>query len=230
MKNAPIIVALDFESAGEARALVARLGAEANFYKVGLELYSAAGMDFVRELTSLGKRVFLDLKLYDIGETVRRAVAQIARSGAEFLTVHASGAVMRSALEGRGDSGLKILAVTVLTSFGEDDLRELGYACAVPELVALLALNAVKTGVDGIVCSALEAPAVRGIAGRETIIVTPGVRSAGTARGDQKRVAAPAEALANGADYVVIGRQITRAADPTAALGRLLEETSVAGT
>src|SRR6266851_6691275 len=127
----PLIVALDVESAAEARALVKRIGPQVNLYKVGLELFTAAGMDFVRELTGLGKDVFLDLKYYDISETVKRAVAQVARSGARFLTVHASGAVMRAAVEGRGDSRLRLLAVTVLTSFDRQDLAELGYDCEV---------------------------------------------------------------------------------------------------
>src|SRR5450756_2348290 len=133
----PIIIALDVESAGEARALVARLGDSVSFYKVGMELYAAAGMEFVRELVGQGRQVFLDMKFYDIGETVKRAVAQVARSGVSFLTVHGSGAVMRAAVEGRDDSPLQLLAVTVLTSFDEADLADLGYACSVRDLVAL---------------------------------------------------------------------------------------------
>lgn len=224
MTECPIIIALDLESADEARALVSELGSNAGFYKVGMELYAAAGMDFVYELKALGKRVFLDMKYYDIGETVKRAVAQVAKSGADFLTVHASGAVMRAAIEGRGDSHLKILAVTVLTSFGDDDLRELGYMCTVPELVKHLAGVAAGCGVDGMITSALEVRTVRAIAGPDRILVTPGVRSAGAAKGDQKRVSTPAEALANGANYLVIGRQVTRAADPRAAFEKLVEE------
>lgn len=220
----PIIVALDVESAEEARGLVARLGPQSDFYKVGMELYAAAGMEFVRELMAQGKEVFLDLKFYDIPETVKRAVAQVARTGVRFLTVHAVGSVMRAAVAGRDGAGLKLLAVTVLTSFGPKDLRELGYDCPAAELVAKRARQAMEAGVDGIVSSPREAAAVRTIAGPKAIIVTPGVRSAGTAAGDQKRVSTPADAIRAGADYLVMGRQITRAADPGAEFARVMEE------
>lgn len=220
----PLIVALDFDSPRKARELVDRLGGEVAFYKVGLELYAAAGMDFVGELIAAGKDVFLDLKLYDIGETVKRAVERIAASGVRFTTVHGSGAVMRAAAEGRGASGLKLLAVTVLTSFDREDLADLGYPCAVSELVALRVRRAMEAKIDGIVCSPLEAALVRGTAGPHAILVTPGVRSAGAGKGDQKRVATPAEALRDGANYLVIGRQITRAHDPAAEVRRILEE------
>ena len=220
----PLIVALDFESAAKARELVSRLGNHISFYKVGLELYAAAGMEFVRELIGQGKDVFLDLKLYDIGETVKRAVAQVAASGVRFTTVHGSKVIMRAAVEGRGSAPLKLLGVTVLTSFDQDDLADLGYPCTLADLVALRVRKAREAGIDGIVCSALEAAAVRTIAGPEAILVTPGVRSAGAGKGDQKRVATPAEALRNGADYLVIGRQVTRAEDPSAEALRILEE------
>jgi orotidine-5'-phosphate decarboxylase len=220
----PLIVALDFDSAAKARELVDRLGPEAGIYKVGLELYAAAGMDFVGELIAAGKDVFLDLKLYDIGETVKRAVARIAATGVRFSTVHGSGAVMRAAVEGRGASHLKLLAVTVLTSFDREDLADLGYPCAVSELVALRVRRAMEAGIDGIVCSPLEAALVRQTAGPGAILVTPGVRSAGAGKGDQKRVATPAEALRDGANYLVVGRQLTRAHDPAAELRRILEE------
>src|SRR6266540_1275670 len=127
MTHNPIIIALDVETAGQARELVSRLGGSISFYKVGMELYAAAGMDFVRELTGQGKDVFLDMKFYDIGETVKRAAAQVARAGVRFLTVHGSGPVMRAAIEGRGSSNLKLLGVTVLTSFDQQDLADLGY-------------------------------------------------------------------------------------------------------
>jgi orotidine-5'-phosphate decarboxylase len=224
MKPNPIIVALDVESAAEARALVARLGGSVSFYKVGMELYAAAGMDFVRELLGQGKDVFLDLKFYDIPETVKRAVAQVARTGVRFLTVHAVGSVMRAAAEGRAAADLKLLAVTVLTSFSRADLDDLGYACEVSDLVTRRARQAMAAGMDGIVASPLEAAALRRIVGPTAILVTPGVRSAGAGRGDQKRVATPAEAIRDGADYLVMGRQITRAADPAGELARVLEE------
>ncbi|MEQ1883960.1 MAG: orotidine-5'-phosphate decarboxylase [Bryobacteraceae bacterium] len=224
VSESPLIVALDVESAAEARELVARLGTSASFYKVGLELYTAAGMDLVRELKSQGHRVFVDLKLYDIGETVKRAVARVASSGADFLTIHASRAVMKAAVAGKGDTTLKLLAVTVLTSVDDNDLRDDGYATNVSDLVALRVRNAMQDGVEGIVCSALEVSKVRAIAGPKAILVTPGVRSAGAAVGDQKRIATPAEAMANGASYLVIGRQVTRAQDPKSEMDRILAE------
>ena len=226
MKPSPLIVALDVETAAEARALVANLSDSVSFYKVGLELYAAAGMDFVRDLKAQGHRVFLDLKLYDIGETVRRAVAQVARVGVDFLTVHGSIEVMKAAVAARGEKGLRILAVTVLTSFDESDLRQMGYSCSVAELVELRVRNAMEAGADGLVCSPVEVARVRAIAGDQAVLVTPGVRSAGAAAGDQKRVATPAEAIAHGADYLVIGRQVTRAADPRAEAERVLSELS----
>jgi orotidine-5'-phosphate decarboxylase len=200
------------------------LGDSAGFYKVGMELYAAAGMDYVRSLTGRGKRVFLDMKYYDIGETVKRAVSVAAKSGATFLTVHAVGQVMRAAMEGRGDSDLKLLAVTVLTSLDEADIYDMGHYCTVSELVAMRVRQAREIGIDGIVGSPLEARKIREIAGPDSILVTPGVRSRGVAQGDQKRVATPAEAIRDGADYLVIGRQVTRATHPAAALAKIREE------
>jgi orotidine-5'-phosphate decarboxylase len=226
MNRNPIIVALDVESRAEARALVGAIGPAVEFYKVGMELYAAAGPDMVRELKDCGKQVFLDLKFYDIPETVRRAVAQVARLGVRFLTVHAVESVMRAAVEGKGTSGLQLLAVTVLTSFGPDDLAGLGYTCTASELVTLRAKQAVATSVDGIVCSPLEVAAVRAVA-PGCVLVTPGVRSPGASHGDQKRVATPAEAIRNGADYLVIGRQITRSTDPAGEAARILHEIHV---
>ncbi len=220
----PIIVALDLESAAEARALVNTLGDSVSFYKVGLELYASAGMDYVRELTAEGKDVFLDLKLYDIGETVKRAVRQIAKSGVRFLTIHTPVSVMRAAVEGRADSKLELLGVTVLTNFDQSDLADRGCMTPIPEVVADRVTKAVASGLNGIVCSPLEAAMVRRTAGPNAIIVTPGVRSAGAGHGDQKRVATPADAIRDGANYLVIGRQITRAADPASEARRILEE------
>src|SRR5579872_7336040 len=208
MNPNPIIVALDFESAAEASALVTRLGDRVDFYKVGMELYAAAGMAFAQELRAQGKNVFLDMKFYDIPETVRRAVCQVARAGLQFLTVHGSDAVMRAAVEGRGAASLKLLAVTVLTSFDQQDIQDLGYPCEVSDLVDLRVRKARAVGVEGIVASPLDAARIRRIAGPAAILVTPGVRSAGAAKADQKRVATPAEAIRDGANYVVMGRQI----------------------
>ena len=224
MDHNPIIVALDVETADQARTLVADIGEAVEIYKVGMELYASAGISFVSELISQGKHVFLDLKFYDIHETVRRAVAQVARQGVRFLTIHASKQVMRAAAEGRGASGLKLLAVTVLTSVDQTDLEADGISKPLAEVVDLRVRNAVECGIDGLVCSPLEVARVRAIAGPDAVLVTPGVRSAGSATGDQKRVATPAEAIANGSNYLVIGRQVTRAKEPAEEVGRILAE------
>ncbi len=226
MNKNPLIIALDFDAPEQALSLVDRLGNDVDFYKVGMELYAAAGMDFVRNLLDAGKRVFLDLKLYDIGETVKRAVRQIATTGVRFVTVHGSGPVMRAAVEGRSGSSLQLLAVSVLTSFDQEDLADLGYPCPVEDLVSLRVRKAMESGLDGVVCSPLEAARVRELAGPEAILVTPGVRSEGAARGDQKRVATPAEALRDGANYLVIGRQVTRSSNPRSEVARIQAEIS----
>lgn len=190
-----------------------------------MELYAAAGMEIVSQLHSLGKKVFLDLKLYDIGETVKRATRQICESGAvTFLTVHGSRPIMRAALEGRADSKTGLLAVTVLTSFDQEDLADLGYPMAIADLVEFRVRMAIESGMEGIVCSPLEIARVRRVGGTNLQVVTPGVRSAGAAVGDQKRIATPSEAIRDGADYLVIGRQVTRASDPRAACEQILAE------
>lgn len=220
----PLIIALDVDSVDEARRLVSSIGEAAQFYKVGMELYAAAGMDFVRELKAAGNRVFLDMKFYDIGETVKRAVAQVAKAGVDLLTVHGSQEVMRAAAAGRSGAVTRLLGVTVLTSFDESDLLQLGYPCDVASLVKLRVNNAIAAGIDGVVCSPLEVARVRELLGPDKLIVVPGVRSPGAGAGDQKRVASPAEAMAAGASYLVIGRQVTRAADPKAAVHQILSE------
>ena len=223
----PIIVALDVDTADEALQIVKTLGDQATFYKVGLELYSAAGMPFVRQLAvSFRKKVFLDLKLYDISETVKRATRLIAQSDVTFLTIHARRKVMQAAVEGRGDSQTKLLAVTVLTNFEQSDVADLGYPAGttIADLVRSRSRQAAETGVDGIVCSPLEVGAVRQIAGPKMVLVTPGVRSAGAASADQRRIATPREAIRNGADYIVVGRQVTRAEDPGVAYQKILDE------
>jgi orotidine-5'-phosphate decarboxylase len=181
-------------------------------------------MPMVRELVDRGKDVFLDLKLFDIGETVKRTVEVVARTRVRFLTVHSSAAVMRAAIAGRGGAPLKVLAVTVLTSFDQQDVRDLGFERSLAELVEWRVRKSVECGVDGLIASPVDARAVRSLAGPEMLLVTPGVRSDGTDRGDQKRVATPADAIRDGANYVVMGRQITRATDPRAEVARVLEE------
>jgi orotidine-5'-phosphate decarboxylase len=225
----PIIIALDVESAADARALITRIGPRVNFYKVGLELYAAAGIDFVRGLLADGHRVFLDLKFYDIPETVSRAVARVASTGVDFLTVHAVPSVMRAAAAAKQGSNLRLLAVTVLTSFGPEDMDDLGFGGTIAELVARRAHKAMELDIDGIVASPLEAAAVRNIIGPDAVLVTPGVRSAGAEKGDQKRVATPAQAIRDGASYLVIGRQVTRAADAAAEVDRILFELAEVG-
>jgi len=220
-------VALDVESTTEALQLIAKIGPVVDCYKVGMELYAAGGMEFVGQLGSFGKKVFLDLKLYDIGETVKRATRQICETNPiSFLTVHGSTSIMKAAVEGRGKSQTKLLAVTVLTSFEDKDLLEIGYTVPVLELVELRVRKAVESGMDGVVCSPREVELVRRVGGADLKIVTPGVRSPGVAAGDQKRTATPREAISNGADYLVIGRQVTRAADPRAMCEQILAEIS----
>jgi orotidine-5'-phosphate decarboxylase len=220
----PIIIALDVESASDARALIARIGSRVNFYKVGLELYAAAGPDLVRGLLADGHQIFLDLKFYDIPETVSRATARVAELGVRFLTVHAVPSAIRAAASAKQGSGLQILGVTVLTSFGPEDMDDLGYQGTVADLVERRARKAIELGADGLVSSPLEAARLRNALGPQPILVTPGVRSAGADHGDQKRVATPAQAIADGASYLVIGRQVTRAKDPAAEVDRILME------
>lgn len=224
----PIIIALDVDSVSEALGLIDKIGPAADFYKVGMELYAVGGMDLVRQITRVGKNVFLDLKLYDIGETVKRATKQICTIGApNFLTVHGSRSVMEAAVEGRGNSSTRLLAVTVLTSFDQNDLADLGYATPVSELVELRVRKAVESGIDGVVCSALEVARVREVGGPNLKLITPGVRSMGASKGDQKRVTTPLEAIRNGADHLVIGRQVTRAENPRLACEQILSELAV---
>ena len=213
----PLIVALDVENSAQALSLVDQLAETIDFYKVGMELFAAEGMPIVEQILKRDKKVFLDLKYYDIGETVKRAVACVAASGVHFLTVHGSPAIMRAAVHGRGNSRLKILGVTVLTSWDDHDLKEMGYALSMNQLVENCVKAGVSANIDGFICSALEVARVRQFTGPHSILVTPGVRSRGAAAGDQKRVATPAEAIAAGASYLVIGRQITRAENPRAA-------------
>src|SRR5918993_3082805 len=212
-----LIVALDMGSVAEARTLVGQIGDAAGFYKIGYRLAYAGGLEFAGELIGAGKKVFLDLKLHDIGNTVREGVESLARVGATFLTVHAYPQTMRAALAGRGRSSLKLLAVTVLTSYDDADAREAGYAHTVADLVATRCAQARDAGIDGIVCAAPEAARVRTIVGTDRLIVTPGIRPAGAAAGDQKRVVTPREAIRAGADHIVVGRPITGAADPRGA-------------
>jgi orotidine-5'-phosphate decarboxylase len=214
-----LIVALDFPEVEAAEALVQRLGASVTFYKIGLELVMAGGLDLARRLVDAGKCVFLDVKLLDIENTVERATRAAAATGATFLTVHATDAkTLRAAVAGKAGTGLRILGVTVLTNLDATDLLEQGIAETPAELVARRARLARNAGCDGIVASGLEAASVRKAVGGDFTIVTPGIRALEHAAGDQARVATPQTAIAAGADYLVVGRPITQAADPRRAV------------
>jgi orotidine-5'-phosphate decarboxylase len=226
-----VIVALDLSDIDQARRMVAMLGDEVSFYKIGMQLVFAGGLVIIDELTATGKRVFLDMKLLDIDNTISGAVESIARLGVTLMTIHAYPKAMRAAVgaarwnasEGR-EPGLGLLAVTVLTSMDDADLAGAGYAEDAPRLVARRAADALAAGMDGIVCSAQETEAVRSIVGSKMTIVTPGIRPADAVAGDQKRTMRPSEAIAAGADFLVVGRPITAADDPAAAARRIVAE------
>jgi orotidine-5'-phosphate decarboxylase len=223
-----LIVALDVPSEEQARDAVGRLNGVATFYKVGLQLQAMIGPEFIRWLLQCGAKVFLDYKYLDVDETVRQAVARAADLGVTFVTVHAQGAAMRAAVEGRGSSGLRLLAVTVLTSLDGADLQEMGFRPRVEDLVLSRARRALDAGCDGVIASGQEAGLIRGDVGNRLVIVTPGIRPTGTNRDEQKRAATPAEAIAAGADHLVVGRPILRAADPAEAARRILDEIGAA--
>jgi orotidine-5'-phosphate decarboxylase len=219
-----LIVALDVESVDAARALVATLGDAVSFYKIGMELAYAGGLALAAELKRGGKRVFLDLKLHDIGATVERATRQIARLGVDFLTIHAFPQTMQAAKAGAGASPLRLLAVTVMTSYDDADLQEAGYALGVTELVTQRAVQARSASIDGLILSPLELVPIRALVGPDMLLVTPGVRPAGADAGDQKRIMTPAQAVRAGADHLVVGRPITRSPDPRSAAERIVAE------
>jgi orotidine-5'-phosphate decarboxylase len=219
-----LIVALDLPGVEPAEAMIERLGDSVTFYKIGYQLSYAGGLPLVQKLTAAGKKVFIDLKLHDIGNTVARGVESLSSLGATFLTVHAYPQTMQAAVEARGNSGPKILAVTVLTSYNEVDVEEAGYRLTIADLVATRARQAKALGVDGIVCSPEEVAALRAIVGEAMSLVTPGIRPAGSASGDQKRIMTPARAIAAGADYLVVGRPVVEAADPKAAADSIQAE------
>jgi orotidine-5'-phosphate decarboxylase len=219
-----LIVPLDLPGVAEAEAMVARLGDSVTFYKIGYQLAYAGGLPLARTLSDAGKKVFLDLKLHDIGNTVARGVESVAKLGATFLTVHAYPQTMKAAVEARAGSDLKILAVTVLTSYDDGDLHAAGYRLNVSDLVEARAQQAQVLGVDGLVSSPEEAASLRKIVGHQMNLVTPGIRPVGTSSDDQKRIMTPGRAIAAGADYLVVGRPITAAADPKAAADAIQTE------
>jgi len=219
-----LIVPLDLPGVPQAEAMIARLGDSVTFYKIGYQLAYAGGLPLVRQLAEAGKKVFVDLKLHDIGNTVARGVESVAKLGATFLTVHAYPQTMKAAVEGRAGSDLKILAVTVLTSYDDGDLHAAGYRLGVSDLVEARAQQAQLLGIDGLVCSPEEAASLHKIVGHQMVLVTPGVRPAGSATGDQKRIMTPGRAIAAGADYLVVGRPVLEAADPKAAADAIVAE------
>ena len=223
-----LIIALDLPDIARAEALIAELDDAVNFYKIGLELTYAGGLPLAERLIRDGKKVFLDLKLHDIATTVARATAAVARLGATFLTVHAYPQTLKAARQGLGDSPMRLLAVTVMTSYDDADLAEAGFAFGVAELVARRAAQANAAGIDGLVLSAAEVPAIRAAFGPDLLLVTPGIRPRGAAVADQKRVMTPKDAIAAGADYLVVGRPVTAAPDPRRAAEAIVTEIAAA--
>jgi orotidine-5'-phosphate decarboxylase len=218
-----LIVALDFPSYDEARGLVDRLGDTVSFYKIGLELLFADGLTLASELKNDGKRVFLDMKFLDIGNTVEKAVASVAHLGFDFLTIHGiDSKTMQSAVKGRGKAPLKLLAVTVLTSLDQSDLKEQGISLSPRDLVLKRAKLAQDAGMDGVIASGQEAASIRAATGANFLIVTPGIRLPGGDAGDQKRITTPEDALRDGANHLVVGRPITAAGDPKRAAETVL--------
>lgn len=219
-----LIVALDVPDVASAEAMIERLGDSVSFYKIGYQLGYAGGLPLVRKLADAGKKVFADLKMHDIGNTVARGVESVAKLGATFLTVHAYPQTMQAAANASKGSDLRVLAVTVLTSYDNEDLKAAGYQLGVTDLVTTRAQQAQALGIDGLVCSPEEAGNLRKLIKPEMMLVTPGVRPAGADIGDQKRVMTPVRAIAAGSDYLVVGRPILAAADPKAAAEAIVAE------
>jgi orotidine-5'-phosphate decarboxylase len=225
-----LFVALDVPSVDAARRLVETLGDMATHYKIGLELVFGGGLDFALGLKAAGKAVFLDMKLLDIGNTVEKATANVARMGLDYLTVHGHDRkTLDAAVRGRGDSKLKLLAVTVLTSLDAADLDEQGIVGRAPaDLVVHRARLAKAAGFDGVIASGQEAALVRTAVGTKFLIVTPGIRPAGTDQADQTRAVTPLIAIGAGATHLVVGRPITEAADPRSAAAAILSDIAAA--
>ena len=217
-----LYVALDLPSIEDARAMVAAIGDSVVSYKIGLQLLPLGGTQLGAELKAQGKNVFYDFKFHDIDATVEKAARSVAGLGADILTVHARPDVVRAAVKGRGDSDLKVIGVTVLTSLDTQSLKDIGYHNTPEELVMHRVRQAVEAGMDGVVSSPLEAEAIRAVVPKDFLVVTPGVRLPGGDAGDQKRIATPYDALRNGASHLVVGRPITASKDPAAAAQAVL--------
>jgi orotidine-5'-phosphate decarboxylase len=227
-----LIFPLDVPTADEAKEWVEKLDGTVRFFKIGLELYTATGVSLVPYLVGRGKRVFLDIKYYDIPETVKGAVRKIAQMGVSFATVHGNGAIIRAAVEGRGNSDLKLLSITVLTSLDNDDLKDLGLGGSVTDLVLLRARKSLEAGCDGVISSPKDASGIRSMiaseirpkSGDRFLIVTPGVRDRLASKDDHKRQSTPTEAIESGADYLVVGRPIRQAVNPAQKAKDLISE------
>lgn len=219
-----LIVPLDVPTTEQAHEIIDELGDAVSFYKIGLQLFPVGGVKLAHDLIADGKKIFLDFKFYDIGNTVKNAVASATEFGATFLTIHGDRDIAAAAVAGRGDSDLKILAVTVLTSMNEKSLADMGITEPVADLVVKRARIALEAGCDGVIASALEAKRLRDELGPDFSIVTPGIRSAGVAHDDQKRVVTPLDAITAGADHLVVGREITQANSPRDAAANVLDQ------
>ncbi len=224
-----LIVALDVPTVADARAIVAETAGAVGVYKIGMQLQFAGGLDLARALAAEGHRIFLDVKLLDIDNTIEKAIENIVHMGMTFVTLHAYPKAMRAAVKAKGDAPLGLLGVTVLTSMDEADLSDAGYAgTTVADLVARRGADARAAGMGGIVCSPREAATLRPIVGPDLVLVTPGIRPAGSAAGDQKRIATPADAIRAGSDYLVVGRPVLAAEDRRGAAARIVEEIAAA--
>jgi len=226
-----LMLPLDVPTVAEAETLVNQTEGAVGVYKIGMELQFAGGLEFARELAESGHKIFLDVKLHDIDNTITKAVRNVAKMGMTFMTVHAYPKTMRAALKGLAEEGnpdLCILGVTVLTSMDETDLVAAGYTGPIASVVEARAKDAKLAGMGGIVCAPTESADMRKVLGDELVIVTPGIRPAGSAAGDQRRVMTPADAIEAGSDYLVIGRPISKANDPRAAAEAVVEEISSA--
>lgn len=223
-----VIVALDVPDVAQARHVVETLGDDATFFKIGYELAFVGGLELAKALASSGRKVFLDLKLHDIPNTIEKGVGQIAKMGMTFLTVHAYPQTLQAAAKGAAGSGLGVLGVSVMTSMDDGDLARAGYGIGVADLVVRRARQTYEAGCKGLICSASDIINVRAAVGQGLTLITPGIRPAGSDVGDQKRVMTPAEAIRAGADHLVIGRPITGVADPKAAMRAILAEIEAA--
>lgn len=219
-----LIVALDVTTIKEAKDIVQKLDGLVSFFKIGIILHTATGLEFVKWLVKKRKRVFLDLKYFDVEDTIREAVERVAKLGVLFLTVHGNGKIIKAAVKGRGKNNLKILTVTVLTSLDAQDIKDLGFPCSVEKLVLHRARKTLQAGGDGVIASGREARLIRKEIGNELLIVTPGIRPEGAEIDDHKRYATPTKAIKGGADYLVIGRPIIKSGNPRKAAEKIIKE------